>query len=123
MPCMCQKQGGGIALWRDSDHLHCAYHMSVRINLDLDTLRTLSVAHDLGGLALAADRLGRTPSAISLQMKRLQDDLGTILFRNRGRGLALTEAGEIALPYARRILAMHDELLDTVQGANLAGNI
>jgi DNA-binding transcriptional LysR family regulator len=106
-----------------SDRLHYTHPMSVRINLDLDTLRTLSVAHDLGGLALAADRLGRTPSAISLQMKRLQDDLGTILFRKRGRGLALTEAGEIALTYARRILAMHDELLDTVQGANLAGNI
>jgi DNA-binding transcriptional LysR family regulator len=40
--------------------------MSVRINLDLDTLRTLSVAHDLGSLAQAAEQLGRTPSAISL---------------------------------------------------------
>ena len=45
-------------------------------NLDLDTLRTLATAHDLGGFAQAADRLGRTPSAISLQMKRLQDELG-----------------------------------------------
>ncbi len=95
----------------------------MRINLDLDILRTLSVAHDLGGLAQAADRLGRTPSAISLQMKRLQDDLGLPLFRKRGRGLALTEAGEIALTYARRILALNDELLDTMQGANLDGHI
>src|SRR5258708_3450205 len=77
----------------------------------------------LGGLAQAADRLGRPPSAISLQMKRLQDDLGTALFRKRGRGLVLTEAGEVALTYARRILAMHDELLDTIQGDSLAGNI
>jgi DNA-binding transcriptional LysR family regulator len=97
--------------------------MAVRINLDLDTLRTLSVAHDLGGLAQAAKQLGRTPSAISLQMKRLQDDLGIPLFRKRGRGLALTEAGEVALAYARRILALNDELLDTMQGANLAGHI
>ncbi len=97
--------------------------MATRINLDLDTLRTLAVAHDLGGLAQAAHSLGRTPSAISLQMKRLQDDLGTTLFRKRGRGLALTEAGEVALSYTRRILAMHDELLDTIQGANLAGNV
>ncbi len=97
--------------------------MATRTNLDLDTLRTLAVAHDLGGLAQAANRLGRTPSAISLQMKRLQDDLGTVLFRKRGRGLALTEAGEVALVHARRILAMHDELLDTIQEANLAGNI
>ena len=93
------------------------------INLDLDTLRTLAVAHDRGGLAQAAEHLGRTPSAISLQMKRLQEDLGIPIFRKRGRGLALTEAGEIALSYARRILVLNDELLDTMQGANLAGHI
>ena len=97
--------------------------MSAPINLDLDTLRTLAVAHELGGLAQAAERLGRTPSAISLQMKRLQDALGTSLFRRSGRGLALTEAGEVVLAYARRILSLNDELLETMQGANLAGNI
>jgi DNA-binding transcriptional LysR family regulator len=97
--------------------------MVAHINLDLDTLRTLSVTHDLGGLAQAAERLARTPSAISLQMKRLQNDLGTPLFRKRGRSLALTEAGEVALAYARRILALNDELLDNMQGANLAGHI
>lgn len=97
--------------------------MTARINLDLDTLRTLAVAHDCGGLAKAAEQLGRTPSAISLQMKRLQDDLGTTIFRKRGRGLALTEAGELALSYARRMLVLNDELLDTMQGANLAGHI
>jgi len=97
--------------------------MATRINLDLDTLHTLVVAHDRGGLAQAADLLGRTPSALSLQMKRLQEDLGIPIFRKRGRGLALTEAGEIALSYARRILMLHDELLDTMQGANLAGHI
>src|SRR5215472_264645 len=90
--------------------------MAGRTNLDLDTLRTLAVAHDRGGLAQAAEHLGRTPSAISLQMKRLQEDLGITIFRKRGRGLALTEAGEIALSYARRILVLNDELLDTMQG-------
>jgi DNA-binding transcriptional LysR family regulator len=97
--------------------------MSARINLDLDTLRTLAVAYDLGSLARAAEQLGRTPSAISLQMKRLQDDLGIALFRKRGRGLSLTEAGVVALEYSRRILTIHDELLDTMQGANVAGQI
>ena len=90
-------------------------------NLDLDTLRTLVTAQDLGGFSQAADRLGRTPAAISLQMKRLQDELGMPLFRKNGRGLALTEAGEIALGYARRILSLNDELLDTMHGASLAG--
>src|SRR5580704_10733164 len=97
--------------------------MAARINLDLDTLRTLAIAQDRGGLAQAAEHLGRTPSAISLQMKRLQDDLGVPIFRKRGRGLALTEAGEVALSYARRILALNDELMDTMHGAKLAGHI
>ncbi len=93
------------------------------MNLDLDTLRTLVTAHDLGGYAHAADRLGRTPSAISLQMKRLQDGVGVALFRKRGRGLALTEAGETTLQYARNILALNDELLHKLQGSSLAGNL
>lgn len=97
--------------------------MSEHINLDLDTLRTFSVARELGSLGQAAERLGRTPSAVSLQMKRLQDDLGVPLFRKHGRGLILTEAGIVVLEYVRRILALHDELLDTVQGAKVAGNI
>jgi DNA-binding transcriptional LysR family regulator len=94
-----------------------------RVNLDLDTLRALVVANDLGGYGQAATRLGRTPSAISLQMKRLQEDVGAALFRKDGRGVALTEAGEIVLRFGRRILAMNDELLDTIRGASLAGNV
>jgi DNA-binding transcriptional LysR family regulator len=62
-------------------------------NLDLDTLRTLVTTHDVGDFAQAADRPGRTPSALSLQMKRLQEELGTPLFRKHGRVLKLTEAG------------------------------
>ncbi len=54
-------------------------------NLDLDTLRTLAVANDLGGYSQAASRLGRTPSAVSLQMKRLQEDIGSPLQEARER--------------------------------------
>jgi len=85
-------------------------------NLDLDTLRTLVTAYDLGGYGRAAERLGRTPSAVSLQMKRLQQDVGSILFRKDGRNLALTEIGEIVLRYGRRILELNDEMLDTARG-------
>jgi len=95
----------------------------VLTNVDLDTLRTLVVAHDLGGYGQAAERLGRTPSAVSLQMKRLQQDVGATLFRKNGRTFALTEAGEIVLRYGRRMLDLNDELLDTVRGAALAGDV
>jgi DNA-binding transcriptional LysR family regulator len=91
-------------------------------NLDLDTMRTLVLAADLGGYAQVATRLGHTPSAISLQMKRLQENIGADLFRKRGRKVVLTEAGEIALRFGRRMLALNDELLDTIHGASLAGS-
>ena len=92
-------------------------------NLDLDTLRTLVLACDLGGYGQAAQRLGHTPSAVSLQMKRLQEDVGAALFRKDGRSLALTEIGEIVLRYARRMLELNDEVLDTARGASLAGAV
>lgn len=92
-------------------------------NLDLDILRTLVTTHDVGGFAQAADRLGRTPSAISLQMKRLQEELGTPLFRRHGRALKLTEAGQTTLGYARRMLALNDDLLQTMRGVTLAGTV
>jgi DNA-binding transcriptional LysR family regulator len=91
-------------------------------NLDLDTVRTLVLAADLGSYSRAAGRLGRTPSAVSLQMKRLQESLGTTLFRKHGRKVVLTEAGEIALRFGRRMLVLNDELLDTVRGASLVGS-
>jgi DNA-binding transcriptional LysR family regulator len=91
--------------------------------LDLDTLRTLVTARDLGSYGQAAERLGRTPSAISLQMKRLQHTVGATLFRKNGRSLLLTEAGEIVLRYARQMLALNDELLHTLRGASLAGSV
>ena len=72
-------------------------------NLDLDTMRSLVLAADLGGYGQAATRLGRTPSAVSLQMKRLQESLGTTLFRKHGRKVVLTEAGEIALRFGKAV--------------------
>jgi DNA-binding transcriptional LysR family regulator len=48
-------------------------------------------------------------------MKRLQEDLGTPLFHKHGRALKLTEAGHTALGYARRMLALNDDLLQTMQ--------
>ena len=90
-------------------------------NLSLDSLRTLVVTQDLGGFGRAAERLLRTPSAISLQMKRLQEEVGVPLFRKQGRKTLLTEQGEIAFRYARRVLELNDEMIDTLRGSSLAG--
>ena len=95
----------------------------VPANLDIDVLRTLAVAMDLGGFAKAADRLGRSQSAVSLQMRKLEDRVGRPLFRRQGRGLALTDSGEVILAYARRILALNDEALATARGIAINGAV
>jgi DNA-binding transcriptional LysR family regulator len=92
-------------------------------NLDLNAMRALVAANDLGSYGQAAARVGRTPSAVSLQMKRLQQQVGATLFRREGRTVALTEAGQIALRYGRRLLAVNDEMLDTIRGAALSGTV
>ncbi|ACB94177.1 LysR substrate-binding domain-containing protein [Beijerinckia indica] len=90
-------------------------------NLDMDLLRTLSVASELGGLGRAAERLGRSPSAISLQMHKLEEQVGKTLFRKQGRGISLTDAGDLLLGYARRILALNDEALAATRGVGVEG--
>ena len=89
--------------------------------VSLDSLRTLVIAQEVGGFGRASERLGRTPSAISLQMKRLQDEIGVQLFRKQGRKTLLTEQGEIALRYARRVLELNDEMIDVLRGSSLSG--
>lgn len=88
--------------------------------LDLDVLRTLVLAVDLGGFARAARRVGRTQSAVSLQMRRLEQSAGQPLFTRAGRSFALTTAGEQVLGYARRLLAINDEAVAAVRGTRLA---
>lgn len=85
-------------------------------NIDIDLLRTLDVACDLGAFVKAATHLGRSQSALSLQMKKLEEMIGRPLFRKNGRGLVLTETGTLLLGYARRILALNDEALRAARG-------
>jgi DNA-binding transcriptional LysR family regulator len=92
-----------------------------KINLDLDVVRTFATGIELGSFAKAADRLGRSTSAVSAQLKKLEEQTGAELFRKAGRGLALTEAGETMLAYARRLLELNDEAVIAVHGVELEG--
>lgn len=74
-----------------------------------------AVAHD-GNLTRTAQRLNLSQSALSVQIKRLEERLDQALFERRGRQLHLTEAGRIALDHADAIFATGRELLDTLQG-------
>lgn len=91
--------------------------------LDLPSLQTLVTAVELGGFGKAAERLHRTPGAVSLQIKALEERVGTPLFRKQGRQQVLTEAGELLLGHARRIIALNDEAVLSLQGARMQGSV
>ncbi|HEY8608445.1 MAG TPA: LysR substrate-binding domain-containing protein [Noviherbaspirillum sp.] len=91
--------------------------------LELDLLRTLVIGVQSGSFAGASARIGRTQSAVSLQMKKLEEALGVGLFEKRGRLLALTPAGERLYDYAQRLLQLQEEAVDAVRGAGLTGQV
>jgi LysR family transcriptional activator of nhaA len=78
-----------------------------------------AVAHD-GNLTRTAERLNLSQSALSVQIRKLEDRLGHPLFERRGRSLVLTEAGRIALDHADTIFAAGDDLVATLRGQGLA---
>jgi len=80
------------------------------MNLPIDTLRTLVTIVDLGSYTKAAQRLGRTQPALTLQVQKLQDQLGTRVLKSGGRDFTLTEEGELLLRYARQMLRLNDEI-------------
>lgn len=92
-----------------------------RITFDLDVLRSFVSGMELGSFAKAAEKLGRSTSAVSAQLRKLEEQAGTPIFRRSGRGLALTEAGDTMLAYARRLLALNDEAAAAVHGVDLQG--
>lgn len=92
-----------------------------RVLYDLDVLRTFCTGVELGSFARAADRLGRSTSAVSAQLKKLESQCGTPLLRKSGRGLVLTEAGETLRGYALRLLELNDRAVAAVRGSELRG--
>jgi DNA-binding transcriptional LysR family regulator len=95
--------------------------MITRTNLDMDVLRTFVTGFELGSFARAAERLGRSQSAVSTQLRKLEEQVGQPLVQKAGRGLALTAAGESMLGYAKRLLDLNDEAVDRLRGTELEG--
>src|SRR5579863_2664100 len=92
-----------------------------QVNFDLASLRSFVTGMDMGSFAKAADKVGRSTSAISAQIKKLEEQAGKPLFRKAGRGLALTDAGQMMLRYARRLIELNDEAAAAVRGTDLEG--
>ncbi|MGB0679113.1 MAG: LysR family transcriptional regulator, partial [Polyangiales bacterium] len=83
--------------------------------MDTDLLRAFVTTAEIKNFTKAATRLARTQSALSLQIRRLEDQLGVVLLHRDRRGVGLTSAGEVFLVHARHLLAVEDEAIRSVQ--------
>jgi len=91
--------------------------------LDIDLLRAFATLIDTGSFTRTGELLGRTQSAVSVQIKRLEDQLGSRLCDRSGRTVVPTEAGEHLLTYARRILAINDEAVGRLVTPPIGGTV
>ncbi|MEO4000045.1 LysR family transcriptional regulator [Mesorhizobium sp. CAU 1732] len=89
--------------------------------LDLDVLRTFVAIAETGSFTLAANSVFRTPSAVSMQIKKLEDILGVAVFSRDARSVSLTQDGEMLMGYARRILALNREAVAKFIIPDIAG--
>ncbi len=95
--------------------------MALDTNIHPDLLRALVAVVECGGFSQAAERLMKGQSAISLQIKRLESQLGVTLLDRSPRHVALTTEGELILDQARRILALNDELVARAREPEMSG--
>ena len=89
--------------------------------LDLSLLRSFVAVIECGSVLQAATRIGRSQSAVSMQIQRLEDEVGRPLFRRDGRTLRPNPAGEELLLHARRLLRLSDEALASLRRPEEAG--
>lgn len=92
-------------------------------NLEISLLRSFVEISRAGTLKGAAERIGRTQSAVSLQLKRLEEVVGEPLFHRTGSGVVLTTSGDRLMAGAERVLAAHDDALAEFRSKGLRGAI
>jgi DNA-binding transcriptional LysR family regulator len=92
-------------------------------NLSSDLLRTLIAVVEQGGFIKAAEYLHKTQSTVSQQMKRLEQEVGVQVFKTMGRKRRLTNEGEMLVGYARRLLALQDDAIASLQESGVGGEV
>ncbi len=93
------------------------------IDLEIDLLRCFVAVADRGGFTAAAEAIGRTQSAVSVKIRKLEALLGVKVFERTSRSLALTADGETLLGYARRLLDLNDETVHRLIGPDASGTL
>jgi DNA-binding transcriptional LysR family regulator len=89
--------------------------------IESDLLRTFVAVADTKNFTKAGEIVGRTQSAVSIQMRKLEEGLGESLFDRNSRGVALTRQGTQLLTRARRIIALLEETVSSIRQPNLSG--
>src|ERR1700759_5224579 len=104
-----------LAIWKLNDRIRYSGFVNGEMAmLEIDLLRSFVSVVDAGGFTRAGERVHRTQSTVSQQIKRLEESLGRPLLERNGKQATLTEEGERLLTYARRILALEQEARDVV---------
>lgn len=93
------------------------------LQVETDLLKTFVAIADTGSFSKAAQRVFRTPSAVSMQVKKLEETLGVSVFERDSRSVSLTASGEVLLSYARRILALNHEMMARFATPEMAGTV
>lgn len=93
------------------------------LNFDVDQLKSFLAIADTGNFTRAAADVNKSQSAVSMQMKRLEETIGHPIFARDGRASRLTADGERLVDYARRLVALNDEALHTFSKTELTGTV
>lgn len=113
----CQKNENGLT-HRSEKLKALAMH-----SLDLDLLRTFVAIAETGSFSAAAQAVFRSPSAVSMQVKKMEEALGRPLFVRDNRSVRLTEDGEVVLAHARRMLALDQDLMAVFHPQTMQGEV
>ena len=95
----------------------------MKLQLNIDFLRSFAAISEAGAMSRAAERVGRTQAALSQQVKKLESAVQQPLMVRSSRGISLTSHGERLLAHAHRILRAHDEAVGELLGVRLLGNV
>ena len=91
--------------------------------LELDMLNTIVAIAEAGNFSSAAARLFRTPSAVSMQVKRIEEMLGRPVFNRDSRSVTPTSDGEMVLEHARRLLALNNQIVSQFVMPDVVGEV